>query len=151
MYYSYVQFCWCSNEKAVVLCILQLYIRLSVVNCFCSCTMLSLAFQYFWAVVHARPHRHFCWDNIDSVILVGIGQFFFFGPHSTYTVPAIRHTGTYYAILIPLSVGVSQYLNRYNKYFWENCSHNFSSQSFSRWYWYKFQMCHKKGEVVISS
>ncbi len=27
MYYYYVQFCWCANEIPVVLCILQLYIR----------------------------------------------------------------------------------------------------------------------------
>ncbi len=27
MYYSYVQFCWCANEIAVVLCILQLYVQ----------------------------------------------------------------------------------------------------------------------------
>ncbi len=40
-------------------------------------------------------------------------------PHSTYPVPAIHCTGTYYAILIPLSVGVSQCLNWYNKYIFE--------------------------------
>jgi hypothetical protein len=35
------------------------------------------------------------------------------------TFLTILCTGTYYFILIPLSVGVSQYLNRFNKYIFE--------------------------------
>ena len=38
---------------------------------------------------------------------------------STYPVPAIRRTGTYNAISIPLKVGFSQYLNWYNKNIFE--------------------------------
>ncbi len=41
MYYSYIQFCWCTNEIAVVLCILQLYIQ------FVSCELFSQLYNIF--------------------------------------------------------------------------------------------------------
>jgi hypothetical protein len=66
-------------------------------------------------------------------------------PLSTYPVPAIHCTGKYYAIPIPLSSrGVSQYLNRYNKYIFEKTVSGLDL-------WYEFQMCHKKGEGADSS
>ncbi len=44
-------------------------------------------------------------------------------PHSTYTVPAIHCTGTYYVLLIPLSVGVFPIFESVQRiYFWENSS-----------------------------
>ncbi len=41
MYYSYVQFCWCANEMAVVLCILHLYIQ------FVSCELFLQLYNIF--------------------------------------------------------------------------------------------------------
>ena len=72
-------------------------------------------------------------------------------PHSTYPVPTIRCTGRYYVLLIPLFVGVflifelEQWI-----YFWENCSHNLCLWSYVRGYSYKFQTCHKKGDVAVA-
>ncbi len=48
MYYSYIQFRWCANEMAVVLCILQLYIQ------FVSCELFSQLYDIF-PCLHAPP------------------------------------------------------------------------------------------------
>ncbi len=66
MYHSYVQFCWCANEIAVVLFILQLCIQF--VSCelflpagFCSCTIFSLAFNDLcWVMWECGNDPRFC-------------------------------------------------------------------------------------------
>ncbi len=59
-------------------------------------------------------------------------------PLSTYPVPAIRCTGTYYAIPIPLSSrSFPIFESVQQKYFWENCSHNFWLWSYLRGYWFR--------------